>query len=153
MTTATAREHAGTTTARRTIKTTLPPEYRSQEADASISDKPLATFLGLFSIGLGAWEALNPRGVAERTGVRLPALIRAYGLREIAAGVGILSSRCPASWLWGRVAGDVLDLATIGAAYAQAGGSDRRKTLEAAAAVAGVTALDLIAASRHNRHG
>lgn len=42
-------------------------------------------------------------------------LIRAYGVREIAKGVGILTSPNPTPWLWGRVAGDALDLATLAA--------------------------------------
>ena len=43
------------------------------------------------------------------------ALTRAYGLREIGTGIGILTSKDPSPWLWGRVAGDALDVATVGA--------------------------------------
>jgi len=110
----------------------------------------LATFLGLFSIGLGLWETTAPQDVAERTGVRYPNLLRAYGLREMSAGVGILSSERPAFWLWSRVVGDVLDLATIAAAYDRSSGDDRRKNMEAAAAVFGVTILDLVCACEHS---
>jgi hypothetical protein len=128
------------------VKTRLPDEYQGYDT----APEPLADFLGLFSVGLGLWEVLDPRGVADATGVRYPGLLRAYGLREIAAGVGILSNRRPAGWLWARVAGDVLDLATIAAAYAEADEEDRRKALLAAAAVAGVTALDVLAAQQHS---
>lgn len=128
------------------VKTSLPADYREVSPN-----EPLATFLGVFSVGLGLWEVLSPRGVADATGVRLPGLLRAYGLREIAAGVGILSTRRPAGWLWARVAGDVMDLATIAAAYARADAADRRKALMAAAAVAGVTLLDVVAAGQHSR--
>lgn len=129
------------------IRTELPEEFRHEN-----DPKPLATFLGLFSIGLGLWELARPHGVADNTGVRYPGLLRAYGLREIGAGVGILASHRPAGWLWSRVAGDVLDLATIGAAYAQATSpADRRKALLAAGAVAGVTALDVACAQAHSR--
>ena len=128
------------------IKTRLPEEFR-HEQDAS----PLATFLGVFSIRLGLWELLGPRSVADSTGVRYPGILRAYGLREIGAGVGILTNHRPAGWLWARVAGDVLDLATIGAAYAQANThSDRQKALLAAGAVAGVMALDVACAQAHS---
>lgn len=138
MVTATAEP---TTTNR--VKTHLADEY----LDAVSGGEPLATFLGLFSIGLGLWEVLSPRGVANATGVRYPGLLRAYGVREIGAGVGLLTTRRPAGWLWARVAGDVMDLATIGAAYAAAtSDADKRKALAAAAAVAGVTALDVICA-------
>ena len=105
------------------VKTSLPPEYR----DVGKSNEPLATFLGLFSIGLGLWELAAPRSVARVTGARLhPQLIQAYGLREIMAGVGILSDHQPRGWLWARVAGDALDLATLGAAYAEARNQEDR---------------------------
>lgn len=128
------------------VKTSLPPGYEQTSSD------PLAAFLGLFSLGLGLAEVAAPRSLARLTGVRFsPALIRAYGLREIAAGIGILTARRPAAWLWGRVAGDALDLATLGAAYAEAGGRDRDRVTAATAAVAGVTALDVICARAHSR--
>jgi hypothetical protein len=103
----------------------------------------LARALGWFSIGLGLAEVLAPRHMAQLTGVPHPGLIQAYGWREIAAGVGILSSKRPAGWLWTRVAGDALDLATLGAAMAE-GNGDAGKARVAAAAVAGVTALDVL---------
>jgi len=37
--------------------------------------------------------------------------LRSYGIREIAMGLGILAGRNPTPWIWGRVAGDALDLA------------------------------------------
>ncbi|MBA4067311.1 MAG: hypothetical protein C0501_27105 [Isosphaera sp.] len=111
----------------------------------------MATFLGLFSVGLGLAEVCAPRALADLTGVRYPGLLRAYGLRELAAGVGILTARRPAGWLWARVAGDVLDLATAGAAFAQATGADRRKAGQTLAALAGVTVLDFLCAQQHSR--
>src|SRR3954471_18313965 len=68
----------------------------------------LARFLGWFSIGLGMAELLAPREMARLGGVRQEGLLQAYGLREIATGIGILSSPQPAGWLWARVAGDAL---------------------------------------------
>jgi hypothetical protein len=106
----------------------------------------LARFLGWFSIGLGLAEVLAPRAVAEVSGVRSRGLLQFYGLREIAAGVGILTSPRPAGWLWGRVAGDALDLATLGAAMTRP--EDAGRALAAAVAVAGVTALDVICATQ-----
>jgi len=77
--------------------------------------------------------------------------LRGYGAREITAGVGILTdSSRTGFWLWSRVAGDVLDLATIAAAYDRSSGDDRRKNMEAAAAVFGVTILDLVCACEHS---
>ena len=40
-------------------------------------------------------------------------LIRACGLREIVNGVGLLASADPRPWLWGRIAGDALDLSML----------------------------------------
>jgi hypothetical protein len=34
-------------------------------------------------------------------------------MREIGTGVGILTSRDAAPWLWARVGGDMLDMATV----------------------------------------
>jgi hypothetical protein len=134
-------EYAGVPSDRKRVKTTLPKEDLEQPYDA-----PLATFLGLFSLGLGFWELLAPRDVAHRTGTPYPALIRGYGLREIAAGVMILARRGPALGLWSRVAGDAVDLGTLAAAYREGTDAQKRKALEAAAAVLGVTALDVICA-------
>ena len=65
-------------------------------------------------------------------------------------GVGILSQRRPAGWLWGRVAGDLMDLATLGAELTDARGDRRRRVLNSIAAVAGVTVLDVLAAGRYS---
>jgi hypothetical protein len=73
-------------------------------------------------------------------------LIRAYGVREIVKGVGILTSPNPAPWLWGRVAGDALDLGTL--AYAYRTSPKRRNLAIAMANVASVTALDVLAAQQ-----
>jgi hypothetical protein len=62
-------------------------------------------------------------------------LIRAYGLREIAAGIGILAAIRRAPWVWSRVAGDAMDLATLGGAM-QTSKKLRTKTVVAAIAVA-----------------
>jgi hypothetical protein len=132
------------------IKTRLPAEYRGYNANNS--PQPLATMLGLFSIGLGLWEVLAPHDVARRTGVRYPGLIRAYGFREIISGLAILGDKTPAEGLWSRVAGDALDLATLGAAYAEGTPDDRRKACIAAGAVLGVTLLDVLSAQDHIRH-
>lgn len=101
-----------------------------------------ANALGWFSLALGAAELLAPRLLASRLGLRGRAtLLQLYGLREIGAGLGLLSGRHRSAWLWARVAGDALDLATL--ATARPGGG-RALGL---AAVAGVTALDIASAS------
>lgn len=128
------------------IKTQLPPGLHIDRP------QPVATFLGLFSIGLGLAELLCPRHVANATGVHNRCLLQTYGAREVVTGIGILASEQPAEWLWGRVAGDVLDLATLGASYQDANADDRRRIALAAVAVAGLGLLDVLCAAEHCRH-
>src|ERR1044072_9401445 len=111
--------------------------------------KRLAKGRGWFSLGLGISELLAPKAIAKICGVSNAhtGLIRVYGLREIAAGVMIFSQKNPAAGMWSRVAGDALDLATLGKAF---GSPNTSKGLAAFATanVAAVTALDLIAAKQ-----
>jgi uncharacterized membrane protein len=74
-------------------------------------------------------------------------LLRAMGAREIAHGVSVLSSPQPDKQLWGRVAGDALDLALLAGALAN-GKNSRGRTLLATASVLGVTVLDVLAAKQ-----
>ena len=63
-------------------------------------DNRLIKGLGWFSIGLGLAELIAPNEVARITGTRNHSwLLRFYGLRELAAGVGILTQARPAPWL------------------------------------------------------
>ena len=127
--------------------------HRLESRDgATATDERLAQGLGWFSVGLGLAEAVVPGGVARLAGMpsRRRGLLRAYGARELASGVGILSQRRPTMWLWSRVAGDVLDLATLASAMTSRR-SRRGRIVMATAAVAGVTALDVMAARRLSR--
>ncbi len=100
----------------------------------------MARGLGWFSIGLGAVELLMPRALARGLGMpNSGGLLFLYGLREIATGVGILRAKNQTPWLWGRVAGDALDLATLAA---HSGPNHKLRIRAGMAAVAGVTALD-----------
>ena len=104
--------------------------------------------LGWFSIGLGVVELVAPRALSQLTGVRHPELLRAYGLREIICGVGILASDRPHGWMWARVGGDALDLATIGEELAEASGERRNRLLATGAAVAGVLGVDAMVSAQ-----
>lgn len=119
---------------------------------SAANEEKIATGLGWFSIGLGLTELLAPRQLANFIGLEQnkdhrDVTLRLYGLREIAAGIGILSQPKPGGWLWARVAGDALDLASLGVAFTS---DDARpgKLAGATAAVVGVTALDILTAQR-----
>jgi len=109
----------------------------------------LAQALGWFSLGRGLAELTAPRRLSRLIGVRNGAklLLQALGAREIASGVGILTGRRTPRWVRSRVAGDLVDLALLGAALGDRR-STRSRVAAATAAVAGVTALDVVAARR-----
>ena len=122
-------------------------DARRQGALKYVDEEQLARGLGWFSIGLGLAELLAPRGVAKVAGVKgNTGLIQLLGLREIAHGVAIFAQgRRPAGALWARVAGDALDLACLGAAFASPD-SDKARLAFATSNVLAVTALDLLCA-------
>lgn len=106
----------------------------------------LAGGLGWFSIALGLAEVVAPERIAGELGMEgRKGLIRLYGFREVAKGAGILSNDRPAGWVWGRVAGDALDLATLAMGLSKEN-PKRANVLMAIGAVLGVTVLDVIAA-------
>ncbi len=109
------------------------------------SARRLATGLGWFSIGLGLAEMLMPGRLAELIGIddKHRFLLPLMGGREIASGIAILSMRQPATAVWSRVAGDVMDLAFLASAYPSRQSDSTRLTI-AAVAVAGVTLLDIL---------
>jgi uncharacterized membrane protein len=113
----------------------------------------MARTLGWFSIGLGLAEMTAPRALARLIGVpERRGLMRAFGAREIAAGVGLLRGRRPATWMWARVMGDALDLGALGTAMRSVR-TDIGRAATATAAVVGVTALDVVCARQLGRDG
>ncbi|HZX33660.1 MAG TPA: hypothetical protein VFF03_20080 [Rhodocyclaceae bacterium] len=115
-------------------------------ARQSRSAHGFAKGLGWFSLGIGLAELLAPKAMARAIGLEgREDVIRAYGLREIAAGIGILNSDHPAPWLWARAGGDALDLATLGVQVPKSNGS-LEMVSAAMAAVAGVAVLDVACA-------
>ena len=107
----------------------------------------MSRFLGWLSLGLGALETAAPHALARALGLFGEAwLVRAFGFREIAAGVTVLAKPDHPVGPMLRVAGDVLDLAVLVPAL-----SSRNKRSNAAhiafVMVFGVTALDVVCAS------
>jgi uncharacterized membrane protein len=112
-----------------------------------------ARALGWFSIGLGLTEAVATRQLERVLGLeKYSGLIRTFGAREIATGIGILALPDPTPGIWARVGGDALDLATLGAALASAQG--KRGRLGAAfGTVAAVAAVDVLCARQLGTQG
>jgi hypothetical protein len=121
-------------------------KYRSVE---NIAAAKLAKGLGLFSIALGLAEVLAPRQLGELAGLneKHSSYLPLLGAREIAHGIGILKSTKPTTGVWTRVGGDAIDLAFLGTAFGN-DATNKARLGVALAAVAGVTALDLICANK-----
>ena len=109
----------------------------------------LAKGLGWFSIGLGLAEVIAPGPLSRLIGLRSKPkpLLRLYGLRELAAGIGILTHRHPAGWMWARVGGDAVDLGTLISAMGDRR-NDKERLALAVASVSGVTAADVYCAQQ-----
>jgi uncharacterized membrane protein len=110
-----------------------------------------AKFLGWFSLGLGIPQLVSPGDVNRMIGVRDDPVSRLWqrivGARELAAGAGIVPRRRPTEFLWGRVAGDAMDLALLVKAFRAKRESTVRLTA-ATASVAGIAVVDAFTAGR-----
>jgi hypothetical protein len=105
----------------------------------------LARGLGWFSIGLGLAELLMPRALARGLGLQgREHVLLLYGIREVVNGAALLVAANRTPWMWGRVAGDAIDIATLASAMRP---GRRLGPAVGLAAVAGVTAVDIANAS------
>lgn len=119
------------------------PRTALSSSSRSLHDH-LARGLGYFSLALGMAELVAPRMLCRAAGIgEKENLVRAYGGREIATGLAILTSHDATPWVWGRAAGDALDIATLAAAAKE---WRRPGTVLALAALAGATAVDVFCA-------
>jgi uncharacterized membrane protein len=115
-------------------------------------DERLADFLGWFSLGLGATQLVAPGRLNAVAGIRDDAASRLaqrfVGVREVVAFALIEADRPrPVGPLWGRVAGDAIDLVLLGNAWSRKRASAARLAATIAN-IAAVTALDVYAARR-----
>lgn len=115
---------------------------------SSLDPQQLAVGLGWFSIALGVAQVAAPQVMTQLLGLEesrnSQTIMSALGLREIANGIAILAQPDNPLWLQTRVAGDMMDLALLGAAM-NSSKNDSGKVGAALAAVVGVTALDVLA--------
>lgn len=115
-------------------KTALRGQSRSKHDE-------LARNLGYFSLALGVAELLVPRALCNAIGLKgFEGVVRAYGAREVATGVAILTSHDPAPGMWARVAGDMADIATVATGVRQ----HNPKRDNAALVLAALTAVMLV---------
>ena len=118
----------------------------------------LARTLGAASLGLGAAGLAAPRRVAKAAGVDDAAaavpVIRAVAARELLHAAALLGSRKRrGTAATTRLFGDALDLAVMGLALRGRTGERRRRLTLATGAVAGITALDVVATVKERRAG
>jgi hypothetical protein len=120
------------------------PRILQTGASSLTASDRLARGLGWFSLALGAVELMAPGHITRTLGLQgKETLVRAYGAREVAAGVPTLSMDSHVG-LAGRIAGDIIDIATLLPALGRHN-PQRRNALLALVAVGTVTALDCIA--------
>lgn len=128
-------------------RTGVEPGHARQDGGTSAGG-PLAKGLGWFSLGLGMAQLVAPGSMARMIGVKRDGItepvMRFIGLREIASGIGILSGWGRTNWLRGRVGSDLIDLALLGTAL-RSDVAEPPRLVGATVAVAGVTALDVLA--------
>ena len=105
--------------------------------------------LGMGAMGLGWWGLLAPRSVSRFLGIPAPkAVIRTlFGLRELYTGYTLAGDPTKSDVLWLRVAGDIFDIAVLGAAL-NPRNRKRGNVKFMLNAVLVITALDVIAAIR-----
>jgi uncharacterized membrane protein len=126
--------------------------FRSQRFDVAPAN--LSRGLGWFSLALGLTEIALPEMLSRTIGIKPKSstswLLRAMGVRELLSGAGVLMQPHRPLPLWTRLAGDVVDLALLAVAT-RTRNSRSGRLAGAMVAVAGISALDVLAARRTQR--
>lgn len=107
--------------------------------------KKLSLGLGVFSIALGAVELFGAKRITralEADGHE--GVVKAFGAREMLAGVNLLAAPAASANMWNRVAGDAIDLGTL--ALAARNAPRNRAVWGAVAFVVGAGLLDIVVA-------
>ena len=116
----------------------------------TVDFKKLSLGLGVFSLALGAAELFGSKKIAGTLDAEgHEGLVKGFGAREIAAGIGLIANPAHAVGMWNRVAGDVMDIVAVSAA---AKNSPKNKAVWGALAfVAGALVLDAVVAKGLDR--
>jgi len=107
-----------------------------------------ARAMGIAGMGIGIAELVAPGWIGKQLGLsdKSSRILRGFGVRELLSGVGVVGRKNPTMGMWSRVAGDVIDVAALGAALRK---SEKRGLLYGAiGAVLAIGALDLLFARR-----
>lgn len=122
------------------------PRIVSTGPNVQTTGDKLARALGWFSIGLGLAELVAARKLARTFGLQgSEGMVRAFGVREIGAGIATLSTE-KSLGLSSRVVGDVLDLLALGTALDAPQRRQRRNAALAFLSVGAIAALDVMTA-------
>jgi hypothetical protein len=104
-----------------------------------------AKMIGLFSYALGTAQILRPGSVNRLMGVpdHNPnhAMTRVIGIREIVTGTGVLFGKNTSGWMWGRVAGDIMDISNVAGQLAGRLGT-REKLIPTLLVLSAIAVLD-----------
>jgi hypothetical protein len=120
-----------------------PRIQRTGPTSLTASDQ-IARGLGWFSLALGVVELMAPGTLTRALGLQgKETLVRAYGAREMMAGISTLSMDKPVG-LASRIAGDLVDIATLLPALNRHN-PKRGNAILALIAVGAVTVVDCIA--------
>ncbi len=114
-----------------------------------MSDSIGSKLLGLASIAIGITEIAAPQQLENYMGIsngENTGILRVLGVREILTGVDILAHPNSKPGIWGRVAGDAVDIALLAIAAKKSKNPTGMKTIFTA--VAGITALDVLCANK-----
>lgn len=125
---------------------------QKQHMEAFMDPRRISLGLGVFSLALGVAEIAATRRIARTLGANHRTgrnTLRAFGAREMITGVGLMAAPAHSTLMWGRVAGDALDLAALGLAVGRA---PRRGAIWGAIAfAAGIAVVDALVARSLDR--
>ena len=79
--------------------------------------KTLGKGLGVFSLLVGAAQLFGAKRIARTLDAEgHEGLIKGFGARELLAGASLMAAPAASTNMWGRVAGDAMDLGALGLA-------------------------------------
>lgn len=109
-----------------------------------MTNETAARALGIAGIGIGLTELFGSKWLNSTMGTNAINLTRAMGVREIAAGVGVLAPKTVLPGILSRVAGDALDITLLAFALKAARKNKKGIVMGVLAGVAAVTLADVV---------